>query len=63
MNGRTYKQNPQITTKSELYAYDNLNRLSVMSRGDLNATKDALSGTAAKEEDYTLDAVGNWRAS
>jgi RHS repeat-associated protein len=48
------------SAKSELYSYDFLNRLTVMARGDLNGTKDAISGTAVKEEDYTLDPTGNW---
>jgi RHS repeat-associated protein len=46
----------------ELYAYDPLNRLTQMQRGTLNTTHTAISGTIAREMDYTLDPVGNWNA-
>jgi hypothetical protein len=49
-----------VAVQDELYAYDGVNRLVAFDRGDLNANKDALSGTAAKEEDWTLDMTGNW---
>jgi len=61
-SSRTYKENTVTSAKSELYSYDFLNRLTVMARGDLNGAKDAISGTAVKEEDYTLDPTGNWSA-
>ena len=57
---RTYKQNTQASTMSELYGYDNLNPLTAMDRGTLNANKDGITGTAAREEDWTLDPTGNW---
>jgi len=59
-SSRTYKQNTQASTMSELYGYDNLNPLTAMDRGTLNANKDGITGTAAREEDWTLDPTGNW---
>ena len=44
----------------EFYEYDTLNRLTGFARGDLNTTRDRISGTAAREQAWTLDAVGNW---
>ena len=32
----------------------------VLNRGDLNANKEAISGTPVREEDFTLDPTGNW---
>jgi hypothetical protein len=37
-----------------------MNRLATVDRGDLNANKDAITGTAAWEEDWSLDMTGNW---
>ena len=37
-----------------------VNRLATFDRGDLNAGKDAISGTPASEEDWGLDMTGNW---
>ena len=49
------------TDAEELYAYDKLNRLATMDRGTLTGNPyDSISGTPAREEDFTLDAVGNW---
>ena len=44
----------------EFYTYDGLNELTSLNRGQLNVGKTAITGTAAKEEDWTLDALGNW---
>ena len=44
----------------EYYTYDGLNQLKNLKRGQLNGNKDAISGTPTKEEDWTLDALGNW---
>ena len=44
----------------EFYTYDGLHRLQNFDRGDLNASRTAISGTPANEEDWTLDALGNW---
>ena len=52
---------------SELYhaagsgnGYDNLNRLVEFTRGTLNGTNDSITGTAARDQTFTLDGVGNW---
>ncbi|WP_428940632.1 RHS repeat-associated core domain-containing protein [Fontivita pretiosa] len=58
-SNRVYRDHTVTSGKDEYYAYDNLNRLTSMDRGDLNANRDAISGTPAKEEDWTLDATGN----
>jgi hypothetical protein len=42
------------------YTYDDVNRLINYDRGNLNVGKDAISGTAASEEDWELDMTGNW---
>ena len=45
----------------ELYAYDGMYQLVDMQRGRLNAGKTALqSGTLDFQEQWTLDALGNW---
>ena len=45
----------------ELYAYDGLNQLNDMQRGDLNSSKDAIvSGTKSFAQQWTLDPLGNW---
>ncbi|MEZ6109493.1 MAG: hypothetical protein R3C99_00330 [Pirellulaceae bacterium] len=44
----------------ELYTYDGLHRLKTFDRGELNSSHTAIAGTPAKEEDWTLDALGNW---
>ena len=43
----------------ELYGYDTLHRLTGFERGDLNANKDAVSDTPAREQDWTLEVIGN----
>ena len=35
-------------------------RLTQSQRGTLNAQKTGISGTPVREEDWTLDATGNW---
>jgi len=52
---------------SELYhgnsganGYDNFNRLREFQRGTLNGTHDSITGTAATDEIWTLDPLGNW---
>ena len=44
----------------EFYTYDGLHRLKTMDRGELNGTKTGITGTPAREEDWTLDPLGNW---
>jgi RHS repeat-associated protein len=44
----------------EFYSYDGLHRLKTFDRGQLNGTYTGITGTPAKEEDWTLDPLGNW---
>ncbi len=57
---RLYRENTTTTAKDEYYTYDEVNQLVNMDRGDPNADKDAITGTPAREEDFTLDPTGNW---
>jgi RHS repeat-associated protein len=61
-SNRNYRENLLSSGKSELYAYDSLDRLTNFKRGTLNGNKDGITGTPANEEQFTLDAVGNWSA-
>ncbi len=40
--------------------YAGVNRLVAFQRGELNVNKDGITGTPAKEEDWSLDMTGNW---
>ena len=44
----------------ECYDYDGLNRLTSLNRGRLLANKQGISGIPAREENWTLDSLGNW---
>jgi len=67
-SNRTWRENnlthgnQNLPALDEFYTYDNLRRLTNMDRGTLTGGPPytGISGTPAKEEDYTLDAVGNW---
>jgi len=60
-SNRLYRENAVATSGlDEYYTYDDVNRLATYDRGDLNAGKTAISGTAANEEDWGLDMTGNW---
>ena len=59
-SNRLYRENTVASGKDEFYTYDDVNRLATYDRGDLNANKDAISGTPVKEEDWGLDMTGNW---
>lgn len=58
-SNRLYKENLLDTTKSELYAYDGLDRLTNMQRGTLNGSKTGLIGSATRSQNWSLDALGN----
>ena len=60
-SNRVYRENTIASGKDEFYAYDGVHRLKIFDRGDLNAGKTAISGTPVREEDWGLDATGNWR--
>lgn len=63
---RLYKENSLDSSKSELYhdgtGYDHLNRLTAFARGTLNGSKDAITGTPSRTQDWSLDALGNWNS-
>ena len=48
------------SNQDEFYDSDNLNRLVNRKRGTLNDQKTGIDGTAAAEEQFTLDSLGNW---
>ena len=54
------RRNTVLTAQSELYTYDNLNRLTSFARGTLNSTATGMTGTPTGTESWGLDAVGNW---
>jgi len=60
-SNRLYQEDLLTATASELYSYDALHRLASFERGDLNANKDGITGTAARQQTWTLDHVGNWQ--
>ena len=61
---RIYREDVKAAAASvdldEFYAYDGLHRVKNLDRGALNEGKTAISGTPAWEEDWSLDALGNW---
>jgi RHS repeat-associated protein len=63
-SNRLYKANVVGTAAvgglDEAYAYDNLNRLTQMQRGNLSGG--VITGTPTRQMDYTLDPTGNWAA-
>jgi RHS repeat-associated protein len=59
-SNRTYRENSLAADRSEVYAYDMLDRLTEMDRGTLNEQKTAITGTPARQEDWTLNQTGNW---
>jgi hypothetical protein len=59
-SNRLYRENTLTTGQDELYGYEGVDRLIAFQRGDLNANKDGITGTAAREEDWSLDMTGNW---
>ena len=62
-SNRLYRENGYSSGLhlDELYAYDSVNRLTNLQRGNLNAAYDGIvSGTLAAEERWTLDETGNW---
>ena len=61
-SSRKYQEDQVNATTDELYGYDTLHRLTSFERGDLNANKDAITGTPAREQDWTLEVISNWDA-
>ena len=54
-----YKANGVLTTLSQLYTYDDLNRLTSSTQGTLNGTDTAITGTPTASQEWTYDALGN----
>ncbi|MFO0811058.1 MAG: RHS repeat-associated core domain-containing protein [Gemmataceae bacterium] len=59
-SNRLWRDNVQNTAFGELYAYDALNQLTSMSRGTLNSTHTALTGSASRSQSWTADGAGNF---
>jgi len=59
-SNRKYQEDLVTSTQSELYAYDNLHRLTSFKRGTLNVNKDDITGTPVREQTWALDDLGNW---
>ena len=62
-SNRNYEEDLVNATADEFYTYDTLHRLTNTKRGDLNANKDGITGTPAREQTWVLDALGNWQNS
>ena len=61
-SNRLWRENTKATTHSQLYAYDELNRLQSFKQGTLSTTSttnDTVS-SPTQEQTWTLDATGNW---
>jgi RHS repeat-associated protein len=54
-----YEKNLSLTNQSGLYTYNTLNQLTDFSRGTLNSTDTAISGTPSTTESWGLDNLGN----
>jgi RHS repeat-associated protein len=61
-SNRLYKENLVDSTKSELYGYDGLNQIVSFDRGTLNGTKDGISGSPSRTQDWDFDGLGNWES-
>ncbi len=57
--------NTTLAAESQLYSYDNLNRLSNYSSGTLSISGGAasISGTASETEGWSLNALGDWNSN
>jgi hypothetical protein len=54
-----YRDDLVNTGYSQVYAYDNLNRLTGFTQGTINGTRTAITGTPSDSGTYTMDSVGN----
>ncbi|MFP4028574.1 MAG: RHS repeat-associated core domain-containing protein [Candidatus Brocadiia bacterium] len=59
MGNKEYQEDLRVAADSELYDYDDLDRLTEWERGELNAEKDDIVTTEA-DQTWNLDPVGNW---
>jgi RHS repeat-associated protein len=60
VSNRTYRENTITSNKDEFYTYDGIHRVKNFDRGNLNGTYNGMTGTVVKEQDWTLDPLGNW---
>jgi hypothetical protein len=59
-SNRVFRDNLVVSSGQDVYdSYDNLNQLTVLKRGDLNAGRTDISGTPVRQENFTLDPTGN----
>jgi RHS repeat-associated protein len=68
-NNRLYRENLIDAAFSELYhengssnGYDLLNQLTDWQRGTLNSTKDSITGTPSRTQEWDFDALGNFES-
>ena len=61
-SNRLYRENTKTSNKDEYYSYDDVYRLEIADRGNLNTGKTAISGTPVRKLTYNLDPTGNWDA-
>ena len=54
-----YREENHHSAKDDLYNYDDLDRLDVWKRGDLNAGKTDIT-SPVRDQDWTLDLLANW---
>ena len=54
------RRNQVLSTQSELYTYDALNRLVTFTRGTLSSDGTQITGAPTGTESWQLDALGNW---
>ena len=59
-SNRLYKDNLVNTALGEVYTYDGTGQLTSFDRGTLNGTKDGITGTVARSQDWDYGAQGNW---
>src|SRR5262249_25838487 len=57
-----YKENVVATNFSEVYQLNGLQELTNFERGTLNSTKDGISGTASRTQNWDLDGLGNFNS-
>jgi len=62
LGNKNYQEDLQSATESELYAYDDVYRVTSMKRGQLNGNKDDIT-SPTRTQTWTLDDLGNWSAT
>ncbi|MFP4026983.1 MAG: hypothetical protein ACLFWL_04265 [Candidatus Brocadiia bacterium] len=62
MGNKLYQEDLRDPQGSELYRYDELDRLTTWKRGELSADKTEIPDPVASQS-WELDSVGNWQAT